>query len=1057
MRFWRFLLPLIASTLCFAAQADRIAGTIDSGQMVTLPGRIHHQALPQYDQGRIEPSFQFSYLTLLLTPSVSQLKAMDLLVAQQQDPKSPNFHKWLTPEQFAARFGLTHNDMQKLTDWLKSQGLQIVSVARGGQFVVVGGTAAQVENAFKTEIHRYNVNGESHFANATMPSVPAALSGIVGGLRGLNDFRLKPALKRHPDYTVGGLSTHFLAPGDLYTIYDINALHNNGFTGSGQKIAIMGQTDLLTTDINDYRTDFGLPAINLQQVLVPNTGDPGVGVSGDLGESDLDLEVSGSIAPDATIIFVYAGFSNGARGVVTATQHAIDNILAPVMSVSYGECELYSTDSTVGSLPTQDLLFKQAAMQGISFFASSGDDGPATCDINDTTQPARSAILGLSVDYPASSQYVTGVGGTEFNEGSGNYWSSTNGPDGGSAKSYIPEMSWNDFPVLGFLDGGGGGPSNCFNQDSTFTICVSGNPKPTWQTGTGVPADTVRDVPDVSFSASNVNDPYIVCTPLEVLNYPNDSGNTTSSCAGGITSAINQNSAFGGTSASTPLMAGIAVLINQYLNGSSTAGLGNINPKLYSLATNSPSEFNDTPAGSNSTVKCTPGTPSGQPAGLTCPPAGTFGFSTTAGYDLVTGLGSVDANNLALAWAESLIVTTTTVVPSATSIPLGGSVTFTATVTPSSATGTVSFYDNGSTTALGSGTVSSGTATFTTSSLPVGTNSVVGTYNGINAPSTSSPVTVTVAAPFTMSASPSSFSIPAGQSAISTLTITPTSGFTGSVSFTNSTASSPNSCTVNLPAGALCSFNPPSVTLDGNPLHTMTVTLTITTAANMALPSGAQAITVTGTSGSSTNTAAVNLTVTATNQTFTLASTDGATFPVPVGGTATVNVAVTGTGSPIPFVSTSMSNPTTALPLTYTCTGAPSLATAQISCQVSPGAGQPTSAAAVTISLVTTPVTTQLMPLGRASRIFYALLLPGLFGVVFVAGSRTRGLRLLSLIVVLGFSTLWLGACGGSSSGGLKNPGTPPGTYIVTISATTGGAVPLTNSNASFTITLNVQ
>jgi hypothetical protein len=238
----------------------------------------------------------------------------------------------------------------------------------------------------------------------------------------------------------------------------------------------------------------------------------------------------------------------------------------------------------------------------------------------------------------------------------------------------------------------------------------------------------------------------------------------------------------------------------------------------------------------------------------------------------------------------------------------------------------------------------------------------------------------------------------------------------------------------------------------------MTVTLTITTAANMALPSGAQAITVTGTSGSSTNTATVNLTVTATNQTFTLASTDGATFPVPVGGTATVNVAVTGTGSPIPFVSTSMSNPTTALPLTYTCTGAPSLATAQISCQVSPGAGQPTSAAAVTISLVTTPVTTQLMPLGRASRIFYALLLPGLFGVVFVAGSRARGLRLLSLIVVLGFSTLWLGACGGSSSSsGLKNPGTPPGTYIVTISATTGGAVPLTNSNASFTITLNVQ
>jgi hypothetical protein len=967
MRFWKFLLLFLASTLCFAVQPDRITGPIDSSQTATLPGRIHHQALPQYDQGRIEPSFRFSYLTLLLTPSVSQLKAMDVLVAQQQDPKSLKFHKWLTPEQFAARFGPTHNDMQKITDWLKAQGLQIVSVARGGQFVVIGGTAVQVENAFKTEIHRYNVNGESHFANATMPSIPAALSGIVGGLRGLNDFHLKPALKRHPDYTVSGFSTHFLAPGDLYTIYDIAPLHNTGIDGSGQKIAIMGQTDLLTTDINDYRSDFGLPAINLQQVLVPNTGDPGVGVSGDLGESDLDLELSGSIAPNATIVFVYAGFSGGARGVVTATQHAIDNILAPVMSVSYGECELYSTDSTVGSLPTQDLLFKQAAMQGISFFASSGDDGPATCDINDTTQPATSAILGLSVDYPASSQYVTGVGGTEFNEGSGTYWGSTNGADGGSAISYIPEKSWNDFPQLGFLDGGGGGPSNCFNQDSTFTICVSGNPKPSWQTGTGVPADNVRDVPDVSFSASNFNDPYIVCMPLEVLNYPNDSGNTTSSCASGITSAISQGSAFGGTSASAPLMAGIAVLLNQYLNGSSTAGLGNINPMLYSLATKSPSAFHDTPAGSNSTVNCTPNTPSGQPPALVCPStgtnAGTFGFSTTTGYDLVTGLGSVDANALAVAWKVSLV-------------------------------------------------------------------------------------------DFTLAASSTSpNSVPAGQSASVTLTISPVNGSTQTINFT------PSSCT-GQPAGTTCSFNPASVTLDGT--NSQNVTLTVATAANMAIPSGVQTITVKGTAsgtGGTSHTASPSptLTVTATNQSFTLASTNGATFPVSVGGTATVNVAVSGTGSPIPFVSTSMSNPTTALPLTYSCTGVPSLPAAEISCQVSPGAGQPTTATAVTISLVTTPVTTQLMPLDGSRRIFYALLLPGLFGVVFMAGSRTRGLRLLSLIVVLGFSTLWLGACGGSSGGGLKNPGTPPGTYVVTISATTGGAVPLTNSNPPLTITLKVQ
>jgi hypothetical protein len=241
--------------------------------------------------------------------------------------------------------------------------------------------------------------------------------------------------------------------------------------------------------------------------------------------------------------------------------------------------------------------------------------------------------------------------------------------------------------------------------------------------------------------------------------------------------------------------------------------------------------------------------------------------------------------------------------------------------------------------------------------------------------------------------------------------------------------------------------------MDGNPAHTMSVTLTISTTANMALPSGAQAITVTGTSGPTTENTTVNLTVTTTNQSFTL-STTAATFPVSVGQTATVNVTVanpsTGGGSPLPFVGASS---TTALPLTYTCTGTPNLATAEISCLVSPGNGQPTNATAVTISLKTTPKTAQLMPFG-GQRIFYALLLPGLFGVVFVPGSRTRAGRLLGLIVVLGCSTLWLSACGGGGSNTQKNPGTPPGSYAVNINATTGGTNPLT---ATLPITLTVQ
>ncbi len=262
MRPWKFLLPLLATSLCFAAQPDRITGPIDSSQMVTLPGHIHRLAQPQYDQGPVESSLQLSYVTMLFAPSVAQAQSLDLLLSQQQDRTSPKFHKWLTPEQFADRFGLSANDMQKVTAWLTSQGLQVVSVARGRQFVVFGGTAAQIQNTFRTEIHRYNVEGELHFANASMPSIPTALSGIAVGFRGLNDFALKPALRQHPDYTLTGASTHFLAPGDIATIYDLNPLYTAGINGAGQKIVLVGQTDIYIDDINNFRTDFGLSSVS---------------------------------------------------------------------------------------------------------------------------------------------------------------------------------------------------------------------------------------------------------------------------------------------------------------------------------------------------------------------------------------------------------------------------------------------------------------------------------------------------------------------------------------------------------------------------------------------------------------------------------------------------------------------------------------------------------------------------------------------------------------------------------------------------------------------------
>jgi subtilase family serine protease len=1054
MRSWKFFLPLLASTLCFGAQPDRIAGPIDSSQVVAVKGNVHGLAQPRFDLGRTDGGKLLHGVTLAFRPSAAQQKDLNNLLAQQQDRSSPNYHKWLTPAQFADRFGMTQGDIDRVAAWLESQGFTVTSVANSRNQISFEGTVAQVESTFATEIHNYLVDSEIHFANATNPSVPAALGGSVLSIGHLHDFSAKPRAnfrrmsseEANPHFTSHVSGNHYLAPGDFATIYDVQAL---GIDGTGQKIATTGQSSINLSDVANFRSAAGLPANVPTLLLMPGTG-TSTRCPGDEGESDLDVEWSGGVAKNASITLVYAGLVSGDTcagnrqfGAFDALQYAIDQDIAPIISNSYGNCE-----SAVGLSFAQTMQgwIRQANAQGQTVVSSSGDSGAADCDFQVTV-----ATQGIAVDIPAAIPEVTGMGGTEFNADNPNgktvvtngnaaadlpYWSGTTGGVDtiSSALEYIPEMGWNDtanpLNIGGQILASGGGASTFFS-------------KPSWQTGTGVPNDGKRHVPDLALNASPIHDPYLFCSE------DGQNGAIVATCTSGFRDSGGFLTAVGGTSAGAPTMAGILALVNQHQGGS---GLGNVNPNLYHFATYNPSALNDVTTGNN-IVPCTQGTPS-------CPATAPFQFGFTAGvgYDQVTGIGSVNANSLAVAWTDLSIATTTSVSASANSIFVGRPVTFTATVTPASATGVVSFYDNGSTTALGTGTVSAGTATFTTSSLPSGTNSITATYNGINASSTSPAVTVTVTQPdFTLTTTRplTPGSIPAGQSASATLTISPVSGSTQTVNFTNSTSSSPGSCTTNLPPGALCTFSPSSVTLDGT--NSQTVTLTITTTANMALPSGAQAITVTGTAsgtGGTSHTAQVNLTVTATNQTFTLSSTNGATFAVPVGGTAAVQVAVTGTGSPLSFVSNSMSNPTTALPLTYTCTGVPSLPTAEISCQL-PNNGQPTNATAVTISLVTTPVTAQLRPLG-GSRVFYALLLPGLFGIVFAAGSRTRGLRLLSLSVILGFSTLWLGACGGSNNNSQKNPGTPPNTYTVTISATTGGANPVTNSAPPLTITLNV-
>jgi subtilase family serine protease len=940
---------------------------------------------------------------MLLAPSPSQQKALDVLLGQQQDRTSPNYHKWLTPQQFADRFGLSQNDFSKVTAWLTSQGFHTLATGSGRSRVVFSGTAAQVQSAFGTEIHRYEINGKKQFANSTPVLLPAQLGGLVYSIMGLHSFLPHPASQRriprtrldyHPDYsdaTIGNL----LAPDDVATVYDINPLYSAStpIDGSGQKLAVVGQTDVYLADLTDFRSGFGLNQITgcatgtsglitscnstyFQYVLVG--ADPGTVYAGcgDLGESDLDIEWSGAVARNSQIVFVNSPivYNNDTSctyvsggGVNAALGEVIDPSgatapLATVVSMSYGVCE----QGAGGGMET---LLQQGNTEGVTILNSSGDDGAAGCDYsppnNAFNPPFSPAVGGLMVSYPASSPEVTGVGGTEItlaNEESATYWG-TNGTDFGSALSYIPEIPWNDdeafadfcesnstnsfctsggspavsgwVPITSaataqkdiWISAGGGGASNCITV-TTGGICEAGFPKPSWQAVTVSGAASVRYVPDVSMMASPNFPGYIFCTPQEELS---SSTSSTSSCVSGIQTAADQyESIVGGTSVSTPVFAGIVTLLNQYLG---TNGLGNINPTLYQLAASSPSAFHKITSGDNN-VYCQANEPAGQPTSVVCPAAGVFGFSASnsdnaTGYNLVNGLGSVDANALFTAWAASLT-------------------------------------------------------------------------------------------DFTLAATPGTATVVAGNTVTTTITLSPVNGFSSAVTYTCS-------------SGVTCTFSPNS------PTTATTVTATILVPADSA--TGAVNVTITGAAGSVSSTATVALTVTATTETFKIAPSTGS-YSVVAGSAASVPIAVS---SSTGFTSTSAGNTTTVLPLTYTCSGLPT----EANCNFSPA---PTSSlTAITLSVTTAASTAQLgRPLYRSGRIFYALLLPG-FGIVFVAGSRKasgRGVRMLGLIfvVVLGASTLWLSSCGGNSTSGTNsNPGTPAGSYTVTVNATTGGANPITN------------
>jgi subtilase family serine protease len=912
------VLVLCAAVLCSgitsAITPDRIPGQVN-GPKVSLRGNVHGMARPEFDLGRSDGSRVIQGISLAFRPSATQQKDLDHFIAQLGDPKSPNYHKYLTPAQFGERFGMSLNDIAKVTAWLQLQGFTNIRVANGRNQISFDGTVAQIESTFSLEMHNYAVNGVVHLANAGEPSIPAVLAGTVLGLGSLNDFAPKPRAKIQSHLTSYVSGNHFLTPADFATIYNLNPLYSAGIDGTGQKIAIVGQSTVSVTDLNNFRTAAGLPASSVTMTLQGGTATK---CPGDEGESDLDIEWAGGVAKGAKIIFVYAGLGTGdhcgqprINSVWNALQYAVDSNVAPFISISYGLCESGLTDAFKSQVQG---WAKAALTHGQTIVAASGDAGAADCD------SAPSATGGYQVDVPASIPEVTGAGGSEFTgdapatvtgtapnttAADSPYWSGSNtGSDAVStALGYIPETSWNDTPQSNTgtqpnFSASGGGASSFFA-------------KPSWQTGTGVPADGQRDVPDIAISSSNFNDPYLVCS---------EDGETTP-CASGFRDSVGGNFfAVGGTSAASPTFSAILALVNQFLG---TPGLAPLNPTLYSLAASNSLVFHDVIDGDNK-VPCTAGT-------TDCPTGTTsIGFTAGPGYDQVTGLGSVNAYELAQALAP----------------------------------------------------FSLSAATFTPSSVAAGT------------------------------------------SATTTVTVTPNNGFTGTVTF---------SCS-GLPAGATCTFNPPTVTS-----ASYTTQLTVLTAPNTA--TGTASVTIKGASGTASVAVTASLAVTKTTVSFSLLPNPSvATLSVARGQTSqAISLNVTSTSTPA-FVSANGSGSTTILPVTYSCVGLPS----ESSCHFSPSTTS--SAIAVSLTVTTTAPTAKLQgPMDKASKIFYAVLLPGLFGILLTPLSRKgSSVRMLTLIAALGLSTVWISSCGGTSS--TKDPGTPTGSFPVTVNATTGGSAPLTSS-----------
>jgi uncharacterized repeat protein (TIGR01451 family) len=682
----------------------QITQDIDERRLFVLRGNTRHEARPENDRGAVADNFAMEHMLLQLQRPPQVEKELQQYLEELNDPKSTNFHNWLTPQEYGERFGVAKQDIEVITGWLQSHGFRVNVVYPSGMVIDFSGTSGQVRTAFRTEIHNLEVRGDRHIANMSDPQVPAALAPVIAGIVSLHNFRpnaMHRMRRTRAEYTFidsFGDETYAVVPADLATIYNLNPLFSSGLSGQGQTIVLIEDTDVFTaTDWNTFRSTFGLSSYSagsFTTVHPASTGgtnnctDPGVVPPND-AEAILDAEWSSAAAPNAAIEMASCADTGTTFGGLIAVQNLINATATPpaIMSISYGQCE---TQNGSAANAAYSMAYQQAATEGVSVFVAAGDSGAAGCD-----NSASSATHGIGVNAFASTPYNVAVGGTDFSDTysgtNATYWNTGNSSTYGSAISYIPEIPWNDScagtllsnylgysptygptslcndPLYGSLlmttVAGGGGPSQCATGSPSIGGVIGGScagwPKPSWQSVVGNPNDGVRDTPDVSlFAADGLwGHYYVFCW--------SDTANGGAACTG----APSGWSGAGGTSFAAPIMAGIQALVNQRAG----ARQGNPNPFYYQLAAREYGSGGSSTCSSNAgegvgsscafydvtegdmDVNCE-GTANcyldGVSEGVlsTSNTAYQPAYPATTGWDFATGLGSVNAANLVNSW-----------------------------------------------------------------------------------------------------------------------------------------------------------------------------------------------------------------------------------------------------------------------------------------------------------------------------------------------------------------------------------------------------------------------